>query len=86
MTAICVHCIHSKDFEELRCDNDDLPISDFVLGVRLCRDLNSKGDCKGFSATPPYESIYESKKDEDLANTANESPWEPENACVEHKP
>ena len=66
---ICVRCLHCRDFEEPRCDNEDLPISDFVLGVRLCSDLNQKGDCKGFKAQPQAESIYELKSDEELANT-----------------
>lgn len=76
--AICVECkyraFHFKedaDFADksLRCTNPDLPMTDYVYGIRLCEVLNSKGDCKGFKAQPQNESIYESKEDEELAKT-----------------
>ena len=63
--AICVECEWFNDIPLDTCDNPDLPITDFVHGRRDCWKLNSKGDCKGFKP----ESIYESKEDEDLANT-----------------
>ena len=85
--SICVECLYHDEFEALDlCDNKGLPISEFVHGRRYCDDLNPKGDCKGFKPQAKPESIYESKEGEDLANTANGSPWEPETTCVEHKP
>ena len=86
MVSICVECRHYGQSGAFDCHNTDLPISDFVYGARFCAVLNAKGDCKGFKAKPQTYSIYESKEDEDLANTANGSPWEPGNSCVEHKP
>ncbi len=61
---ICIKCIH-KDIDGPACSNSDLPITEFVYGVRACSILNPKGDCKGFK---PQASIYESKEDENLAH------------------
>lgn len=60
--AICVECIYyDHDENQLVCDNEDLPITDFVRGVRHCVVLNPKGECKGFKRKGERESIYESK-------------------------
>ena len=69
MTSICIYCIHCKDHEEFTCNNNDLPMTDFLRGVRYCRHLNSRGDCKSFKPKSEPESIYELKEDEDLAKT-----------------
>ena len=50
--AVCKECEYfNKDV--LECNNSDLPITDFVLGTRSCDQLNSEGDCKGFTTKPP---------------------------------
>lgn len=47
--AICVECSHSvKGGAFIRCNNSELSITDFVYGLRDCKELNAKGDCKGF--------------------------------------
>ena len=74
--AICVECDWVNE-PNLECNNSDLPVTDFVLGTRSCDELNCEGDCKGFKPQAKPESIYETKKDEYLANAPNESPWEP---------
>ena len=68
--AICVKCVYHHEAEDdIVCNNSDLPITDFVCGVRYCVSLNSKGNCAGFKAQPERESIYELPKDEELAKT-----------------
>lgn len=67
--VICVECVHHGELINNRCDNSDLPITDFVRGFRDCKTLNLNGDCKGFKAEPKRESIYELPSDEALAKT-----------------
>ena len=69
---ICVECQHMKNREYGECGNSDLPVTEHVHGTRDCETLNPKGDCKGFKPQAKPESIYETKKDEDLANTTKE--------------
>ena len=64
--AICIECeYYVQDW----CRNPDLPIDNWVLGIRDCYELNHKGDCKGFEAKLNKESIYELPTDEELAKT-----------------
>ena len=69
--AICVKCAYHHEAEDdIVCNNPELPITDFVCGVRYCVSLNSKGNCAGFKAPLPMnESIHELPKDEELART-----------------
>ena len=69
---ICVECVHHLIYKDGRekdvaCQNPDLPITDFIYGIRWCDHLNSKGDCKGFKPQAKPESIYEFSSDEVLA-------------------
>lgn len=66
---ICVECDYHGELINNRCNNTDLPITDFVRGFRDCKELNPKGDCKGFKPKPDTESIYELPSDEALAKT-----------------
>ena len=72
--AICVECAYKNDTldDALRCNNSELPISDFLYGNRFCEDLNGDGRCIGFKPQSQLESIYELKKDEELAKTRSE--------------
>lgn len=72
--AICVECEYCEPLQRARCTNADLPVKDFIYGIKHCDDYNIFGNCKGFKAksTRPgafeqRESIYESKEDEVLA-------------------
>ena len=49
---ICIKCAY-KDTDSPTCTNCDLPITEFVYGVRACITLNAEGECKGFK---PIES------------------------------
>ena len=66
---ICVECEYHGERINNRCNNPDLPITDFVRGLRECKILNDKGDCKGFKPQSQNQSIYELKEDEELAKT-----------------
>ena len=66
--AICVECqyviiynVHA--FDEARCNNSDLCITDFVHGLRECKLLNPTGKCKGFKSKPKPELSYDSEGD-----------------------
>ena len=66
--AICVECLfYDNNLVFSKCGNLDLPISDFVHGVRSCQTLNAKGECKGFKPKPEPKSIYDLPSDEVLA-------------------
>ena len=67
---ICVECAYHGENASapiFTCGNDDLPVTDFVTGIKDCHTLNPTGNCKGFKLQRQRESIYELKKDEDLA-------------------
>lgn len=63
---ICIECLHIDNENNGECGNPELPLSDFVYGTRNCYELNSEGDCKGFTPQDKPESIYELKKDEGI--------------------
>jgi len=67
--AICIECVYCNALARARCNNSELPITNFIYGVRHCDTINIKGDCKGFKPIPKSWSIYESKADEELAST-----------------
>ena len=72
--AICVDCIFILDLNKGFCNNPELPVTDYVYGTRDCKELNPKGNCKGFKPNSEIgcikpESIYELKEDEELAKT-----------------
>ena len=74
--AICVKCVYHEIYvtgeeKDVACKNPDLPITDFIYGIRWCDNLNPKGDCKGFKPQAKPDSIYESKTDEELARTTD---------------
>ena len=72
--TICINCKHFKDskLDEQSdiCLSPDAPYEYFITGTKYCADINTKGDCKFYSTKAKPESIYESKEDEDLANTS----------------
>ena len=61
LMAICVECEY-KNIDRGTCKNPDLPITDFVYGVRACNILNAEGNCKGFKPLSQDEPIYELKE------------------------
>ena len=67
---ICVECeYHNNNLVVTTCQNADSPITDFVRGRRDCEKLNPDGNCPNFKLQAQRESIYELKKDEELART-----------------
>ena len=67
--AICIECSHAlAGGVFVTCRNSELPVTDFVYGIRDCKELNPKGNCKGFKPQS-QSSIYELKEDEELAKT-----------------
>ena len=63
--AICIDCQHHIEFQDgVACSNSDLPITDFVNGLRICTILNPKGGCKGFKPQSQPESIYKLGEDD----------------------
>lgn len=84
---ICVQCGWCQDFKDgtdATCMNPDLPLTDYVYGIRLCNKLNSDGNCKGFKPQSD-ESIYELKEDQVMASVHkkehNEWTDTPPNEC-----
>lgn len=67
--AICVQCEYHLGNSQVTCSNENLPITDFVYGIRRCDIFNAKGQCMGFKRKGECESIFETKADEDLAKT-----------------
>ena len=64
MISICVDCNFMLDLNKGLCNNPDLPISDYVYGTRDCKELNAKGECKGFKPESQPEFIYELGKED----------------------
>lgn len=64
--AICIDCEFILDLNKGFCNNPELPITDFIYGIRDCQELNPKGGCMGFKPKSQPESIYELKSDEEL--------------------
>ena len=68
--AICVECSHAlAGGVFVTCRNSGLSVTDFVYGIRDCKELNPKGNCMGFKPQSENESIYKLPKDEELAKT-----------------
>jgi hypothetical protein len=73
MVTICVKCGFydetGVDEQTDTCLSPEAPYQYFISDKKYCQDINAEGKCKFYSPKDEPESIYELKKDEDLANT-----------------